>query len=1314
MSYDPKKPSAYDAIFQKAADEAGVSYGLLRKLAFNESSFNPNAVSKTGPVGIMQFTKATAAAMGLSPEDRKNPELAIPAAARHLSDLVKKFGGDELKAALAYNQGEGRLGSPQLAAYDSGEFDKISPEGVGYMRKLLDVAQSPASSSIENFGGITPKANGVDFDTAMDGIRKDPKKAGENLPESTGFTVEGKEQAPANKPYSQAFFETHGTTVEEYEDRSTFFGFKDSVSAEVANSTLGMAFRAARVDNGYDVFKDTITPTKWNSHEFTPEEIEKIRTQVKNPSYINVVTGGSPENLDALIKLANENYERDTKAADSGLGAKLSAGVIGAGVDPLSYVPIAGQAAKGFKMASKAVSVGLQSGAANVVSEGIRTSIAGGDAHYAEAMLGGMVFGAGMSVVVDTASKAFRKAGSVEAPNEFAGPAMRLEARETARNTDGVDTSKLPPSEDRVFSGEYNGVKYSPLETEPGAVVLQDGSIISATNPINPQTLKKFAEINPERAARGVNLGGLSEIGLKVLRSESKDIRGIGSDLLRSPTGMESGASGKFGATASDIHERLHSTDQRSYNDLNDAMKQVQKDPQWSVGAAKSSALGVRQFIYKKAALAIENPALQVDLTKAERKVMDIMKAHFDTKRELMENPAVFGNGGATSIFPNSRHKGTYVPNVYTREAKALYSQTLGADGLQEAISKSWLTSYHARPDVKKRVDEGIAEAAGIDVKAVTPEMVQKYANDKAYGIAKSDEFTGSSVLDDNIEGLVGIENNSFLEARNLFDSDMATTLPDGSTFSVNDLRDFDMKYLMPAYDRRVNGDIAIMGGSGKTTKDLKEQVVALQTKYRGDGTKMGEVKALQDTIKILTGRARRNQDTPLEVASRVLTDLSFFAKNAYMGAQNITEVAGMLAQGNVKAMLHGIPYLRELAFKKSPVSGKELNDLHASLFGKEMDDLIRPTRQDIIDRIRSTTSAGDTSSAVLGTVKFATGELAARSPWPKLLNGTSNYILDTARQGLLGDVISKTLAGKTSKFAKPGMLKSAAITKEQWEGVQNLIREHMVRGTDGKYTVKDKKAFTMDPRAMDLWRMADKVADETMLRPHKVSLQDAAALGGAAKMALQFKSFTIKSLNSKFIKSYYEATKNARAIDQALTWALSVGIATSYFAGQAHVKALGLPEEQRKDYLKKALDPTMLAYAGISRSSHLGAPMSLLNMVAAPAGFDQARMLRSTILPKGDQFDDRKKDKSVNSRGTSANLAAGIAEQIPAMGYLGAVGGSAINLAGVLNANSTPTEKDFMTGLFNTTRELVPNDPLSQQMLMHIYEANGIHIKAK
>ncbi|QNN97320.1 DNA ejectosome component [Klebsiella phage NL_ZS_2] len=1315
MSYDKSKPSDYDGIFQKAADSHGVSYDLLRKLSFNESSFNPKAVSKTGPKGIMQFTRNTARAMGLNVTDgdddgRYNPELAIDAGAKLLSSLVKKYNGDELKAALAYNQGEGPAGAPQLQAYDKGDFGSISEEGRNYMRKLLDVAKSPNSGALEAFGGITPKGKGIPAEDAFKGISK-TGKVGTELPESHGFDVEGVAQEAPNTPYAKDFWEKTGTTLDEYNARSTFFGFGDAAEAQLQNSTLGVAFRAARVDDGYDVFKDTMTPTRWNSYVPSKEDLQKLRDSGLPPSYYGVVTGGDGENWDALIKLAKDNFTADQRAAEAGTGAKLAAGIVGAGVDPLSYVPLVGVAGKGLKVVNKALRVGAQAGALSVASEGIRTSVAGGEAHYADAALGGLLFGAGMSALSDAVAAGIRKARGVESVNEFAGPALRMEARETAINTGGHDTSTLPP-ENFSFEQDHIGVQFADHPTEEGAVVLANGSILSDTNPLNPRTQRDFADIDPERAAPGIKLGGFTEIGLKTLGSKDAGVRAIAQDLVRSPTGMQSGSSGKFGATASDIHERLHATDQRMYNQLYDAVDRAMKDPEFSVGEQKMSRRAIRQEVYKRAALAIERPELQADLTKGEREVMDLLKEHFDTKRELMEQPGIFGNANAVSIFPGSRHKGTYVPNVYDRGAKELMMQKLGGpEGLQQAIAQSWLTSYRVRPEVKARVDEYLMELNGYkSVDQVTPGVVQKHAMDKAYGISHTEDFTASSVIDDNITGLVGIENNSFLEARNMFDSDLPVTLPDGSTFSVNDLRDFDMARIIPAYDRRVNGDISIMGGSGKTTQQLKDEIMALDKRAERKGQLKGEVEALKDTVKILTGRARRNNDTAFETAMRTLNDLVFFAKNFYMGPQNLTEIAGMLAKGNVKAMLHGIPTLRDLATRTSPVSGSELRDIHGALFGKELDQLIRPGREDIVQRIREASDTSGAMASVIGTIKFGTQELSARSPWTKMLNGTANYILDTARQGVLGDVAGAALGGKGSKFGKENFLKAASISPEQWRGIKQLFVDHATRDTNGQFTIKDKKAFSQDQRAMDLWRLADKVADETMLRPHKVSQQDSKAYGAGVKMAMQFKNFTIKSLNAKFIRSFYEGYKNNRAIDMALTHVLSLGIAGTYYAMQAHVKAYGLPESQRKDYLKKALNPTMLGYAALTRSSHIGAPLSIASMIAGAAGFQDANMLRSTILPKEEQF--QKKDGASKGRAESSNLAGNLGSQVPALGYIGNVIATAKNAYGVATAPNKPTERDYMTGLMNSTKELVPNDPLTQQLVMKIYEANGVTIK--
>lgn len=1175
-----------------------------------------------------------------------------------------------------------------------------------------EVYQQGVARALNGISPKTPPVSANVFDALTEGLKSKPQVAlGENLPTAAGLNIEGQAPEAPNESFGEMFYKATGETMQERDDRSTWFGFGAATEAEVKNSMVGVAIRAGQTEDSLDVIGDVFNPTRWNNHKWTREELDQIRNAGVLPQYYGVITGGSPQNLTELINLALENQKLDQEKAKAGTGAQLAAGVIGAGVDPLTYVPIAGQVGKGGKLVNKMFTVAAQSGALAGVSEMARTSVAGGDAHVAEAILGGALFGGGMTAIADGLGRALGRN-----TNEFAGPATRLEARETARNVDGQDLSRLPIQEgEQTFS--HQGVKFADVPNEPGSVRLEDGSILIGENPLNPKTRQVFDEvIEPERAAAGVNLGGLTEIGLKLLRSENPEIRGVAADLVRSPTGMQSGASGKIGTTASDVFERLRAVDHRFYNDIDDAVTEALKDPYFQTAFWRDSG-AFRQDIYQRVSMAIEDGSgnLKAELTPGELKVYDLLKNQFDAKREMMENPAMFGRPDAQSIFPGSRFKGTYVPHVYSKQMKELYIKELGSpEALQEAIKKSWLTSYASRPEVKKRVDEALLEADP----TLTPEglaaAVDKYANDKAYGISHTEQFERSSVMEENINGLVGLENNSFLEARNLFDSDMSIVLPNGQTFSVNNLREWDMDKIVPAYNRRVNGDIAIMAGTGRTTKDMKDLVETMMNKAGDDGKLKGEVSTLRDTLKILTGRARRDgaDDAAFATVMRTMTDLSFFAKNAYMGVQNLTEIGGMLARGNVRALLHGVPMFRDLAFRNKKVGASEIKDLHNVIFGKELDDSIRPSKQDVIDRLRSYSDLGRGAATALGTAKYYTGELAVRSPFTKVLNGTTNYLLDAGRQGFLSDIVEHSLTGSKRKF-DDRWLKTAGISDEQWKGIKSLIRESVTRGPDGKYTIKDKKAFSQDPRAMDLWRMGDTIADETLLRPHKLSNMDAKAYGPLAKTVLQFKNFVIKSINGRTMRTFYNATKNNRAMDAALSTVMSMGLAGIYYMAQAHIKAYAMQDGRDRDYLKQALDPTMIGYAALSRSSHLGGPLGVANILGGIAGYEDTKMLRSSILPRSPT---EKPERAITYGAATSdpvmNVVGNFLEQVPAFGYAANVGASAYNLAGYLKADTRVNERDYMTGMYNTFRELVPNDPITQKLLLGTFEEQGIHIK--
>ena len=110
--YDPTQPSPYDAQMRTLADAYDIPHDSFRKLIFTESSFNPNAVSPTGPRGLGQFTAKTGKDYGLiTDEDFFNPEKSLEASAKYLSNLKKQYKGNWAAAVAHYNGGgkQGKL-----------------------------------------------------------------------------------------------------------------------------------------------------------------------------------------------------------------------------------------------------------------------------------------------------------------------------------------------------------------------------------------------------------------------------------------------------------------------------------------------------------------------------------------------------------------------------------------------------------------------------------------------------------------------------------------------------------------------------------------------------------------------------------------------------------------------------------------------------------------------------------------------------------------------------------------------------------------------------------------------------------------------------------------------------------------------------------------------------------------------------------------------------------------------------------------------------------------------------------------------------
>ncbi len=116
----------YKEIIMQAADYHGFDWRLIAAQIYQESHFNPNALSYAGAKGLMQLTRSTARSLGV--KNILDPEQNINAGVQHLKDLYNYFknaeDSDRLFIALAaYNVGQGHI----LDARDIAREMKLDP-----------------------------------------------------------------------------------------------------------------------------------------------------------------------------------------------------------------------------------------------------------------------------------------------------------------------------------------------------------------------------------------------------------------------------------------------------------------------------------------------------------------------------------------------------------------------------------------------------------------------------------------------------------------------------------------------------------------------------------------------------------------------------------------------------------------------------------------------------------------------------------------------------------------------------------------------------------------------------------------------------------------------------------------------------------------------------------------------------------------------------------------------------------------------------------------------------------------------------------
>ena len=133
----------YEKLFREAEEQTGIDWRLLAAVAYQESHWDPDAVSPTGVKGIMQLTRAAAEQMQI--EDRTNPRQNILGGAGYLKLMDRKIPQriqqpDRMWFSLAaYNLGFGHFEDARILTQKTGK----SPDKWVDVKEFLPLLSEP-------------------------------------------------------------------------------------------------------------------------------------------------------------------------------------------------------------------------------------------------------------------------------------------------------------------------------------------------------------------------------------------------------------------------------------------------------------------------------------------------------------------------------------------------------------------------------------------------------------------------------------------------------------------------------------------------------------------------------------------------------------------------------------------------------------------------------------------------------------------------------------------------------------------------------------------------------------------------------------------------------------------------------------------------------------------------------------------------------------------------------------------------------------------------------------------------------------------
>lgn len=443
---------------------------------------------------------------------------------------------------------------------------------------------------------------------------------------------------------------------------------------------------------------------------------------------------------------------------------------------------------------------------------------------------------------------------------------------------------------------------------------------------------------------------------------------------------------------------------------------------------------------------------------------------------------------------------------------------------------------------------------------------------------------------------------SSHLQHAERFDRGHRITLEDGTTFAIDDLRDFNLHNDLKSYHRSMSPDMAFMRVTNETMEGFVESTAREMAKQQGS-VNHNTIKGILDDFSYMVNSAVGKSPGGrgiIENLANFYSRSNYVRKGGWFGFNQIGEhMQNMGLDGGatmVKMLKHmGVEDFIERARAGDP-KYKSMFKAIEMVFGGA--DPLTYSRFDMSHHANPLYGGANLTLGQKIMNKLDSSTQAAARMQGRL-SGFEPMVSSSVHMTQLGamEAIHSFVKGSTNKFLKqhftPKRLANYGATKAEWESLEKALKRAKGDGFEalGQLNAEDFQTYQ---------RMARRISEEFIQPNSRNMLPRFLTETPLMRLSAQFMSYPIAAWAHQALRAY-------RYADRVTALKLLggfMGNAMAYVA-RMYLQSLTKREREREDFVEKYMSPEAVAMAGITRISAASIIPNILNTPLSIMGIE-------------------------------------------------------------------------------------------------------------